>query len=227
MRIYCPSQQHDSRILIQADDPKDGHSHARTDSSPKAGGTGWQGSISDYRAVAGSTCVVQGNDIDGNFKRIRYKDADSNPLTCLQRRPGASAPDQADSNGSANRGVQSWTALTSLKSITDGTSKTLLGGEVSRRESERTHAFNGDYFPGYWVGEEEPFCQKCTLSKDEGGDAGFGGAHNGVVNFAMCDGSVQTISKDINLPVLDRMATRAGDDPYEMNGVASPCNHTP
>jgi hypothetical protein len=27
--------------------------------------------------------------------------------------------------------------------------------------------------------------------------------------------------------VLDRMATRAGDDPYTIDGVASPCQHTP
>jgi prepilin-type processing-associated H-X9-DG protein len=65
------------------------------------------------------------------------------------------------------------------------------------------------------------------LSKDDGGDYGFGSAHPGVVNFIMCDGSVQAISKDINGPVLDRMATRAGDDIYDINGTASPCSHTP
>jgi prepilin-type processing-associated H-X9-DG protein len=129
--------------------------------------------------------------------------------------------------GPSNRGVLSWEALTALKSITDGTSKTLLGGEVSRAEAERTHAFNGDFFPGRWLGEEEPFCLKCTLSAAEGGDFAFGGAHTSAVNFVMCDGSVQAISRDINLAVLDRMATRAGDDPYEIDGTAAPCNHDP
>ena len=66
-----------------------------------------------------------------------------------------------------------------------------------------------------------------TRQGSEGGETAFGGAHNGVVNFVMCDGSVQGIAKDINLPVLDRMATRSGDDPYEVGGVATPCNHTP
>ena len=112
-----------------------------------------------------------------------------------------------------NQGRGELYRTTSFKSITDGTSKTLLGGEVSRRESERTHAFNGDNFPGFWVGEEEPFCQRCTQSRDDGGDAGFRRPALGVVNFVMCDGSVHSIWRDINLAVLDRMATRAGDDP--------------
>jgi hypothetical protein len=45
--------------------------------------------------------------------------------------------------------------------------------------------------------------------------------------FVMCDGSVQPIARDTNLDVLDRMATRAGDDPYTVDGVVSPCKHTP
>ena len=222
---YCPSQQHDSRILISSVAPQDGHGHNRNDI--KAGGGGWQGSISDYRAVAGSTCVMEGHDIDGNFRRLYYDDASSNPLTCINDGAIPQPRSKPIRGGSGNRGILSWEALTSFKNITDGTSKTLLGGEVSRRESERTHAFNGDHFPGYWIGELEPFCQKCTQSLEEDGDPGFGGAHSGVVNFVMCDASVQAISKDTNLAVLDRMATRAGDDPYEVDGVATPCEHNP
>ena len=232
--LYCPSMPHDSRILIQAVAPNDGgHAHANADSSPNAGGTGWQGSIADYRAVAGSTCVLQGPNVDGTLRRIVYSDAVDNNHSCLndgaipqpRSRPVGTGP-----NGkydSTYRGIVSWSALTSLAKITDGTSKTLLGGEASRALAELSHAFNGDRNPGYWVGEEEPFCDKCTLTSDEGGEVAFGGAHNGVVNFVMCDGSVQGIAKDTNLPVLDRMATRAGDDPYEIGGVASPCKHTP
>jgi prepilin-type processing-associated H-X9-DG protein len=167
------------------------------------------------------------------MRRIAYFDASSNQLTCLNDGPipqPRSKPMGTGPNGkydSTYRGIISWTAQTKLKSITDGTSKTLLGGEASRALAELSHAFNGDRFPGYWVGEEEPFCDKCTLARDEGGEVAFGGAHSGVVNFALCDGSVQGISKSINLAVLDRMATRAGDDPYEVDGVASPCKHVP
>jgi len=224
----CPSQNHDTLlngiILVQEDDPNDGaHGHPRTDTSPKAGGTGWQGSISDYRAVAGSTCALKGIGADNLLYKLKYKDAVENAKSCLNDGPIPS-PKSRVSLGA--HGTQSWSAVTSLKSITDGTSKTLLAGEVSRREAERTHAFNGDFFPGYWVGELETFCNKCTQSKDEGGDPGFGGPHS-TVNFVMCDSSVQSIAKDINGPVLDRMATRAGDDPYEINGTAPPCIHDP
>jgi prepilin-type N-terminal cleavage/methylation domain-containing protein len=239
--FYCPSMPHDSRILTQADAPQDGsHGHSTTDPN---GGTGWQGSISDYRAVAGSTCVLQGRNSDGTLVRIKYDDASTNQNTCLndgaipqpRTKPVGTGP-----NGkydSTYRGIVSWDAQTSLKSITDGTSKTLLGGDVSRAEAERSHAFNGDHFPGLWIGELEPFCQRCTLAppppgatsaeKLAYGDYGFGGAHPGVTNFVMCDSSVQAFSKDINGAVLDAMATRASSDQYDVNGTATPCNHTP
>jgi prepilin-type N-terminal cleavage/methylation domain-containing protein len=229
--FYCPSMPHESRILIwdpsdSSQQPNDGsHGHPRTDTSPKAGGTGWQGSISDYRAVAGSTCALKGVGADNVSYKLNYDEASENAKSCLNDGPIPSPKSRVPIGA---HGTQSWSALTSLKSITDGTSKTLLGGEVGRREAERTHAFNGDYFPGVWVGELRPFCTKCTQTKDEASDSetrGFGGAHSGVVNFVMCDSSVQAIAKDINGPVLDRMATRAGDDPYEVTGTATPCIH--
>jgi prepilin-type N-terminal cleavage/methylation domain-containing protein len=227
----CPSQNHDTLIqnwiLIQPNDPNDGaHGHPRTDTSPKAGGTGWQGSISDYRAVAGSTCALKGNGADNVFYRLRYDDAVENAKSCLN--DGAIPSARARVPIGAH-GTQSWTAVTSLKSITDGTSKTLLGGEVSRRESEQTHAFNGDFFPGTWIGELQHFCTKCTQTKAEApGDEskGFGGAHT-TVNFVLCDSSVQSLARDIDGRVLDRMATRAGDDPYTIDGTAAPCIHDP
>jgi type II secretory pathway pseudopilin PulG len=221
--FYCPSQHHDSRVLEQAGDPQDGHSHPRNDT--KAGGM-WKGSISDYRAVAGSTCVVQGYDTKGIFTRVPYDAAVGNQYTCLVDGPIPQPRSEPVRGGAGNRGILRWEALTALKDITDGTSKTLLGGEVGRAESERTHALNGDLFPGYWIGFQEPFCERCTVSRAEGGDFGFGGAHNGVVMFVMCDSSVQAISRDTSLDVLDRMATRAGDDPYTLDGAASPCQHT-
>jgi prepilin-type processing-associated H-X9-DG protein len=123
-----------------------------------------------------------------------------------------------------------------MKSITDGTSKTALCGEVGRGLSEDDQAFNGDAFPAYPLGETKPFCQRCGLSPPPlgqnptgtdalaYGDQGFGGMHNGVVMFGMCDGSVQAISRDIDGAVLDCMATRAGDDPYQLDKPAKSCH---
>src|SRR6185369_11673180 len=108
------------------------------------------------------------------------------------------------------QGVVSYTPLTSFKSIVDGTSKTLLGGEVGKKTGELGQAFNGDNEPGMWIGEIKQFCDKCQLNTAEGGDAGFGSLHNGTVNFVMCDGSVHGLARSIDVNVLDAMATRAG-----------------
>jgi len=219
----CPSQSHDSRIVSLQPDSVHGHP-----TSEPGGTSGYQGSISDYHGVAGSTCQVRHNDpgVSNPMKWDNF-DQSSSHLT-----DGALA--QADHKNKAivyttspnNRGVLRYKSRTSLKKITDGTSKTLLGGEVSRATAERSHAFGGDFYPGIWVGEANPFCQRCSQTYEEGGETNrFGGAHSGVVMFGMCDGSVQAISRDVNLPVLDRLATRAGDDPYELEGTASPCAH--
>jgi prepilin-type processing-associated H-X9-DG protein len=190
---------------------------------------GWQGSISDYRAVSGSTCIVTSTTNAGQRLTIRYSDANANAFSHFV--DGAIPPcRQTDvtKGGTGNRGVISWNALTSLKSITDGASKTLLAGEVGKYSSELVHAFNGDFIPGVWVGELEEFCEVCdSTDKKDGRVEGFGGMHSGVVMFLMCDGSVQPISKDVNMLVMDRAATRAGDDPYELDGSVEPCKHVP
>jgi prepilin-type N-terminal cleavage/methylation domain-containing protein len=221
---YCPSQQHDG-FLTTGPDPQDGHSHPRSD---PATSMPWEGSISDYRAVAGSTCPV----IDpGTGVEVPGFDNSNSHLVdgAIPQAPRDTVRRTAVGN---RRGVISWDAMTSFKNITDGTSKTLLGGEVGRGTSERGHAFNGDHFPGVWLGELEPFCQRCGLPPNPNknaspqpgdGDGGFGGVHPGIVQFVMCDGSVQSISKDTDLAVLDRMATRNGDDPYQLGGTALSC----
>jgi hypothetical protein len=116
-----------------------------------------------------------------------------------------------------------------LKDVIDGTSKTLLAGEVGRGTSERGHAFNGDHFPGVHIGwgrtsssDHQGFCERPANGPNdpEPGDGGFGSVHTGVVLFVMCDGSVQPISKDTELKVLDAMATRAGGETYTLEGGA-------
>ena len=104
--FFCPSQHHDSRVIVQPNDPNDGHPHPRTD--PKVGSGGWQGSISDYRAVAGSTCVVAGTNADGVFKTLRYEDAVTNPDSCLNDGAIPSPRTKPIRTGPSNRGVQSW-----------------------------------------------------------------------------------------------------------------------
>lgn len=222
---YCPSMSHSSRIYTQTDPTDDGHGHPLQD--PFVPGSGYQGSISDYRAVAGSTCVLTIT-VGAATHVVKYRDAIGNAFYHFVDGP---IPQCRQGNvvkgGAGGRGTIRWTAMTSLKNITDGTSKTLLSGEVGKYHSEYVHAFNGDHFPGLWIGELEPFCQRCGLNRDDDGDPGFGGMHPSIVMFVMCDGSVRPVSRETSLAVLDRAATRAGDDPYEFDGTVEPCQHIP
>jgi prepilin-type N-terminal cleavage/methylation domain-containing protein/prepilin-type processing-associated H-X9-DG protein len=232
----CPSQSHESKII--AVQPDNTHGHPRNDASDP-GVTGYRGSISDYRAVAGSTCVVTK---DGVTYHWTNSGAHSDPPFDGSSSHAVDGPipqcrskEITYTTTPTTYGVVKYTPLTSFKSITDGTSKTLLGGEVSRASAETAQAFNGDKDAGVFVGEIHQFCDRCTLpppapgasaaEKLQAGDDGFGSAHNGVVNFVMCDGSVHGLPKSIDPKVLDRMATRAGDDPYEIDGTAPACTH--
>jgi len=233
----CPSMGHDSKIInVQPDN--NSHNHPRNDPLDP-GQVGYRGSISDYRAVAGSTCFVTKEGTTYHWTNTgAHSDA---PFDGSNSHVVDGAIPQCWSKGivytttPTNYGVLHYTPITSFKSITDGTSKTLLGGEVSRASGETAQAFNGDKDAGVFIGEIHQFCERCTLpppppgasaaEKLQSGDDGFGSAHNGVVNFVMCDGSVHGLSKTIDPKVLDRMATRAGDDPYDIDGTAPACTH--
>ncbi len=224
---FCPSQTHDTQIIELI--PADGqHSHSRTD---PATGRPWAGSIADYRSVSGSSCRI--NTPTTAISRGNYQGNNAmyvDGATPQARRP-VTYKTGAGSNG---RQVVSFTATTSMAKITDGTSKTLLAGEVSRSSSEGVQIFNGDSLPGYPIGEypiysgsdRRCFCEKCSLPKDGGGDSGFGSGHPGVVVFSMCDGSVQTISRSVDPVVMDNAATRAGGESYSFDGTGVSC-HSP
>jgi type II secretory pathway pseudopilin PulG len=234
--IICPSQQHES--LVAEATPDAVHSHPRTDPQTSRP---WAGAISDYRAVAGSTCTVYHNDPtssgSGIANPMRWDQFQGSNAHLVDGPMPQCRRSDVSYTGTGNRGIRSFKAVTSLKSITDGTSKTLLCGEVGRATAESGHAFNGDHLPGVWIGELEPFCDRCGLpprplgqpaSASDAityGDGGFGGVHSGVVMFALCDGSVQAVSRNTDPRVLDRMATRAGDDYYELDGTALSCEH--
>lgn len=229
---FCPSMAHETKIIGVAQS-NDGHPHPRTDPAPEAGGLPYQGSISDYKGVRGSTCDVKTPD-----GIVTTTPADNWDNSNSQYLDGALA--QCDKKSVTytttpnTRGVAGWKPRISMKSITDGTSKTLLCGEVGRGTSEIDQVFSGDFYPAYPIGETKPFCQRCGLepvplgvvppNPAAYGDKGFGGMHSGVVMFAMCDGSVQAISRDIDGAVLDCMATRAGNDPYQLDQPAKSCH---
>lgn len=222
--MFCPSMTHENLYVIKQ--PDDVHSHVRRETVGGVTLNGYAGSISDYRAVLGSTCLPHPDIVAANGVTSANAHLVDGPVPQPHRDKNVVYSD------TAKRKLVSFKAMTSLKSITDGTSKTLLAGDVSLRSSESGHAFNGDHQPAFEIGELAPFCQRCTLPEaatgapaNSGGDHGFGGAHPGIANFVMCDSSVQSISRDVDLRVMDRAATRAGEDPYDFDGSAESCPH--
>jgi len=232
----CPSQEHEGLLVFAL--PDSVHGHGRSDPLVP-GSIGFQGGVGDYRAVRGSTCIIPHNDITVTSNPLLYNQIDNSSGHLVDGpMPQCRKNDVRMTSTPTNKGVLSFTPLTGFKDITDGTSKTLLAGEVGRGIADRSPIFNSnDGNTAVPIGEERPFCQRCThppmpltQTTDPNkiyGDTGFGGAHSGVVMFLMCDSSVQQISRETDLAVLDRMSTRAGDDPYTLDGTAAPCKHVP
>jgi len=236
----CPSQAHD-KLIAYSPTPA-----GRPNKDPGAPGEPWQGSLSDYRPVEGSTCKVNLTEPDPDTNKLThsFKDGDGydngnshqvdGPVPQCNTRSGTTEITKG-SSGAAARGIISFKSRARLKKVTDGTSKTAIVIEVGRGTSERYPAFNGDSAAGVFIGEYKyNFCKRCTTAPpadpdaavtSNDGDGGIGSAHPGIVQFLFTDGSVQSLSTDVDLTVLDHMATRSGDVPYEFEKAATPCVH--
>jgi prepilin-type N-terminal cleavage/methylation domain-containing protein/prepilin-type processing-associated H-X9-DG protein len=138
---------------------------------------------------------------------------------------GSGDPYGTIASGAPNNGViiNSGSGSTSLRDVADGTSSTLLGGESAWNFPD--YLFTSGPCGGqvrwgfsYWSSPyplATAFTTKGAFNpRTRAGDntrlANFRSEHAGVVNMLLCDGSVRSVSENIDHTLLDSLATRAG-----------------
>ena len=100
----------------------------------------------------------------------------------------------------------SWKSQTRLRDITDGTSHTLMYGEVTYERAQVCAGYNGDCQGCGRAGVDFPFSQRRE------GEYGFGSDHPGICQFTFCDGSTHAFSTEVDLVLLEKLVTRAGGE---------------
>lgn len=239
----CPSQTHDSFVIAKDIQNVGGHSHPSGDE-----GNAFYGSVADYMASMSSSCATVRPYTAPGFSGNQYNDGGSTSKQSYMV-DGAIVPvkpgnfrGNPSAGGSANypQGVLSYSSKVSIAKITDGTTKTLMFGEISEDRAKNFQAFNGDNPSALFAGQHAPFAPNPDLNphpngyfasvsiqpKPAGNTVSFGSPHPGVVMFVMVDGSVQAISRDIEPSVVDLMAQRNDGETYDLNGTGRACNST-
>lgn len=209
--IYlCPSRPRDSPVIVNR--PDGGHSDMHTGGDAEEQSTKlYRGSVSDYTSCLGSVRNLLNNTIAPYEVYGKAGAWDAN---------GAIIEGDNSMNSAYSRSIKTWKSRTSLKSITDGTSKTFMCGEATIANCYTGHpqaqdypnvgaqAFNGDYNWGNVIGHDEA----PLYGPNEKVQPGFGSEHPGVCNFGMVDGSTTSLSTDTDPLVLAALATRKGGE---------------
>lgn len=225
----CPSQGHDTLVFALPVDSVHGHSNG-DETGPN--GPLYRGSITDYVGSMSSSCSLYRNAPPNNqpINPSSTPDVARKSDGALVFANPESLVDFDSGPSTLPRKVKKFKSRTSMGKITDGTSKTIMCGEVSKSRAESTRAFNGDDNTGIFVGEARPLAphpEPEPLPSGYGNQTSFGSSHPGVVQIGMVDGSVQGLSRDIDPTVLDRMAQRDDGEVYELTSSFRTCVSTP
>lgn len=107
----------------------------------------------------------------------------------------------------------SWKQKVSLKSVHDGSSQTLLAGELHVPHGElNTIPYNGPIFNGQELDSHArlggPGVPLLTGADDAIGLFGFGSIHPGITNFTFADGSTRGISNHLDSVTLGQLCNR-------------------
>jgi prepilin-type N-terminal cleavage/methylation domain-containing protein/prepilin-type processing-associated H-X9-DG protein len=123
-----------------------------------------------------------------------------------------------DGKQSLKNGIFFMNSSTKISDIMDGTSNTLFFGERSRQNLPATSTSQA---LGGWAWVNQYAQEDNTMDTSEPMEGillhdlnQFGSMHSAgaIANFALADGSVRSISKSINIIMLQRFATRASGD---------------
>jgi prepilin-type processing-associated H-X9-DG protein len=122
-------------------------------------------------------------------------------------------------------GVNSGAKQERIANITDGTSNTLMLGEYATKTHLSRRTFWAYSYTSYnesvvTIGQSRtllPDFDRCTNTPPKGSNQckrAWGSFHpGGLMNFAFCDGSVRTVSQNIDMTnVMPALATIAGDE---------------
>jgi len=182
----------------------------------------------DYAANAGDTAVgkwqTQGQGTPDDLTDDKYMT--NAPLDWLW--PSYTNPEPVAAWPSLNgqSGINFFGVDIKLKYITDGTSKTYMVGEKFNDPDsyESDGNINGgdneSYFGGYdW--DTNRWADQLPLRDAPGGNlyTMFGSAHASVWQVVMCDGSVRSLSYDIDLMIHRHFANRSDGQPIPDSGL--------
>jgi prepilin-type N-terminal cleavage/methylation domain-containing protein len=112
----------------------------------------------------------------------------------------------------------------SFQTITDGLSNTLLVGEYATKSRIRRRTFWAYSYASYNKSDVIPESRtlindfdRCAAIGGQGGlqacSRGWGSFHPGIVQFALADGSVRTVSRTVDMPLFAAAATVGGQEP--------------
>jgi prepilin-type N-terminal cleavage/methylation domain-containing protein len=110
-----------------------------------------------------------------------------------------------------------------IENIRDGTSNTLMVGEMATRTHPRRRTFWAYAYTSYNTSAAVPQSRtllgdydRCVEIGGTGGSnpckRGWGSYHPGIIQFALCDGSVRAISQQIDINLFCALATIAGGE---------------
>jgi len=125
----------------------------------------------------------------------------------------------------SNNNTDTW--VTRIADITDGTSNTVMAGEIGTTPSVSPNTTSNPQNP-VWAGGTGGGCNGTSTLPgvlrimdpayplNGNFDQSFGSYHSGGANFLLCDGSVRFLSNGVNPTVYSAMGSRNGGEAFSM-----------